>query len=244
MKHQDLKSLDKKTLSGYNSLLLVREPGQKLYSIFLDMETVPSVFGEEETFEFNNLGSSVKGKVRGKRSLESKDFEFMRHRDNIYRANQLKNKMLDFLQIDSQFNAYQFSGTFSFRANDATADVLKCTGTIVPAIASDEPIIDCRDLIQETLLFMTSIPDELEISASESVVPIISQVSDFTIAATCDNSAFVVTATQPTSGKQEGSVSIKTTSGVSEKAYGVVFITISKEGYAPWTTTIAVENEI
>lgn len=245
MKHQDYKSMNRRSATGENTLLLVKEPGKKRYSIFLDMVTVPNVFGEVETVEFDTTGSSTKGKIKGKRTLENKDFEFFNHRDNIYRAEQLKDKMLDFLYYAPGGGTYHFSGTFTYRANDATAsDILTCTGTIVPATASDEPIIDCRDLIEETLLFMTSIPDELEISDSESVVQIVSQVSDFTITATCDNSAFAVTATQPTSGKQEGSVSIKTTSGVSETAHGIVFITISKEGYASWTTTIAIENEI
>ena len=73
-----------RALSGYKSACLVKRTGEEKYSLVGATESVPYVFGDKETFDFNLLQSPVIGQVEGKMSLEAQDIEVLHHRDNAY----------------------------------------------------------------------------------------------------------------------------------------------------------------
>lgn len=223
--------------SGYKAAWLVKEQGASKYSLLVASETVPSVFGSEDSFEFDLLQSPVKGKVKGKMTLDDKEVEVLHTRDNVLRANRLKDKVLDFLFIDSQFVGYKYSGTLSYRVNDAEADILRGTFTIVPMSADPDPIMDCRSLIMETLCFESVIPDTVKAgdTIEADVVQDIASVSY----------EFVKIDAY---GKETPDSTDITASGskltIGSSASGLYGITAKADGYASWTTTIYVEPAV
>lgn len=235
---------DKRAINNYGSLLLVKEASEQLYSLLLPLETTPSVFGSVDTFDFDLLSSKTKGKVEGKETLDSKDVEFMWHRDNLYRLEGLVGKMLDFLVIKKDFSGYAFSGTIRIRPNDNSAEISKGTFTITPISAVPTPILDCRDLYKDTVVFANTIPDTLTIGSTDEVVSIATSPAGetVTIEASCDNSNFDVQVSQA-SGSTLATVTIKKKADSPDPApqYGIVYITAKADNYASWTTTIAVD---
>lgn len=225
------KYLEHKGQAGYRAAILVKEQSASLYSLLVASETVPSVFGTPDSFEFDLLNSPVKGRIAGKMSLDDKEVEVLHHRDNVYRFDKLKNKVLDFMVVDSNFVGYKFSGTLSYRMNDASADVLRGTYTITPMSADPNPVLDARSLCQETLCFADVVPDTVK--AGDEITLSVVQTSanaTFTAAKINENG----TETSEVSAISEG-VFTAPTGG------GLYAITASATNYASWTTTVYVE---
>lgn len=224
------KFLENKGQSGYRAAILVKKPSETLYSLLVASETVPSIFGSTDSFEFDLLNSPVKGKIEGKMSLDEKEVEVLHHRDNVYRFEKLKNQILDFMVVDSQFVGYKFVGTLSYRMNDASADVLRGTYTITPMSADPVPILNARKYCQETLCFGSVVPDEVK--AGDKVTLSVVQTS-----ANATYTSFLINedGTEGSSTAIEGGVF---TAPSTEGLYG---ITASATGYASWTTTVFVK---
>lgn len=234
--------------SGYDTALLVREPGEKLYSLYLPMEEVPSVFGSTESFDINILIAGVKGKIMGKQELEDVDVDVLLHRDNILRINSLVGQVLDFLVLYSDGTGYTFSATTQFRPNTASADVLRGTLTFSP-LSANTVSVDVRDLVKQTVSFAQTIPDSLSFSSdakatSQKVTVKITQPNaQYEI--TSNNSVFTVS--EPDS---DGVVTITCAGNQTKDQFGIIYIKASstdklagsetESKYAPWTTTIAV----
>ena len=177
--------------SGLGAAILVKTPSQTKYSLLVASETVPSIFGTTETFEFDLLNSPTKGKVEGKQTLDEKEVQVLHHRDNVYRFEKLKNQTLDFLVVDSQFVGYKFSGTLSYRMNDATADVLYGTYTITPMSADPTPILNVRDIVQETLCFNVSVPETMK-PKDQITLSVVQEDSDVSYSLVNDKSGNIV----------------------------------------------------
>ena len=236
------KFCDPKTMNGYGSMLLHKLANESLYHILIPLETAPSVFGSVDTFDYDLLTCKTKGKVEGKETLDQKDVEFMWHRDNIRRLEALQGKVIDFMVVYPDFTARTFSGTIKVRPNDAGNDIMRGTFTITPNTASVVTLLDCRDLIQDTVVFANQIPDTLVIGDTAQVVELATDPkTGVEIKATCDNSSFKVEVT-PATSDANARVSISKGEGAGAvPQYGIVEITASAEGYASWTTSIAVE---
>lgn len=226
------KYLENKGQSGYRAAILVSETGdvEGGYSLLCASETVPSMFGSTDSFEFDLLNSPVKGKIAGKMTLDDKEVEVLHHRDNVYRFEKLKDKTLNFMVVDSQFVGYKFVGTVSYRMNDATADVLRGTYTITPMSADPVPVLDARPYCKETLCFSSVVPDDID--AGKTITLSVVQTD-----ATVTYSAVKIAKDgkeTPESSAIAGNVFTAPASG------GLYAITATATGYAPWTTTVYV----
>lgn len=234
-KNAYFKYQEHRAMSGYKAAVLVKEQNDEFYSLLCASETVPSIFGSQDSFEFDLLNSPTKGKVSGKMTLDDKEVEVLHHRDHVYRFEQLKDKVLDFMFVDAQFVGYKYSGTISYRVNDASADVLRGTYTITPMSADPTPIMDARPYCKETLCFADVIPETVSAGATISVV--VAQ-TDATI--TCDIAKY-----SPSTQSWADDTALTYTSGkvtVTDSASGLYSITVkdSTNKYAPWTTTVYV----
>ena len=224
-----------RALSGYKSAWLVKRVGEEKYSLVGATESVPYVFGDKETFDFNLLQSPVIGQVEGKMSLEAQDIEVLHHRDNAYLYEKLKGQALDFMVINAEFVGYKFVGTLDYRPNNAEADINRATVTITPMSASVKPIFNARPEVIETLCFASVIPetikttDTIDLSVVQSgVTPIVKAVK------IADGSNEETDATSSVISTDIKKVSISTS--------GLYALTVEASGYASWTTTVYVEE--
>ena len=227
------KYLENKGQSGYRAAILVSETGDVTggYSLLCASETIPSIFGSVDSFEFDLLNSPVKGKISGKMTLDDKEVEVLHHRDNVYRFEKLKDKTLNFMVIDSQFVGYKFVGTVSYRMNDASADVLRGTYTITPMSADPVPVLDARPYCKETLCFSSVVPDDIDAGKTIS------------LSVVQTNAVVTYSAKKISSDGKETDESLAAISGnvfTAPAGGGLFAITASAEGYAPWTTTVYV----
>jgi hypothetical protein len=223
--------LENKGQSGYRAAILVSETGDEegAYSLLVASETVPTIFGSNDSFEFDLLNSPVKGKIAGKMSLEDKEVEVLHHRDNVYRFEKLKDRTLNFMVIDSQFVGYKFVGTVSYRMNDASADVLRGTYTITPMSANPTPILDARPYCIETLCFSSVVPDEVD-AGTEITLGVVQEV-------TATYTAYKIAS----DGTETADTSVISSDGkkfTAPTTGGLYAITATATGYAPWTTTV------
>lgn len=235
--------------AGYGAALLVKEltdSANEKYSLLVAGESVPAIFSSPNSFEFDLLNSPVIGKVAGKVSLEDKEVECLLHRDNVYRFEQLKGRILDFLYMTPDFVGYKFSGTISFRPNDAGAEVLRGTYTITPMSADPTPIMDCRSLIKETICILDAVPETLDVGTGGKTVNIVCsatladayckvKIVDGATGATTTT----YTATMGTITGKTLPVTLKAASGTTSGTYAIAYITVGNATDAPWTTSIA-----
>lgn len=235
------KYLEHRGQSGYGAAILVKKQEETQYSLLIASQTVPAVFGSVNSFEFDLLNSPVTGKIKGKQSLDDKEVtDVLLHRDNVFRFEELKNKVLDFLYVTPDFVGWKFSGTLSFRPNDGSGDVLTGTYTITPMSADDTPILDCRSLCLETICFSEAIPDTAKSTDSVDLRCVQAVNSGFTpvykwFKINANNTRGEATTLALSSGTTIASLSFATSVGL----YG---IEVSATNYAPWVTTIYIEK--
>lgn len=222
-----------RALSGYRSAWLIKGDNGK-YSLVGATETVPYVFGDKDTFEYDLLQAPTKGQVEGKMSLESQDIEVLHHRDNAYRYEKLKGKVHDFMVINAEFVGYKFTGTLDYRPNNAEADINRATVTITPMSASVTPIFNARGDIEETLCFANSIPATVKVGERIDL-SVVQSSATVTVSAKSIAGG--------TNAETDATASVSTTniSAVTISAEGLYALTVSASGYAPWTTTVYVE---
>lgn len=227
-----------RALSGYKSAWLVKHPEDSSgkYSLVGATESVPYVFGDKETFDFNILQSPTLGQVEGKMTLEAQDIEVLHHRDNAYLYEKLKGQTLDFMVINAEFVGYKFVGTLDYRPNNAEADINRATVTITPMSASISPIFDARTEVIETLCFANVIPATVKANT-----PI-----DFSVLQSSATLTFNVVKIAANTNEKTNMVSGTnyTLSGnkITFSTTGLMAVTVSSNNYASWTTTVYVEE--
>lgn len=229
------KYCDKRAMSGYGSALLYKEANETLYHIVTPLESVPTVSGSVDTFDFDILTCPSKGQVEGKESLDQVDVDFLWHRDNITRLESLQGRVLDFMAVYQDFTARTFTGTIKVRPQEAGADIMRGTFTITPMSASTTTILDARDLIQDTVMFTNAIEDHVVMSENSYDVVVKTNPATANVAVTSNNSDF-------NGAYSEGKVTINYTGDSDTKAYAIITITATAENHASWSTTIAVEK--
>lgn len=231
------KYCENRAMNGYQSALLYKESNETLYHLVLPLESAPTVSGSVDTFDFDILTCPSKGQVEGKESLDQKDVDFLWHRDNVLRLESMQGRVLDFMVVYQDFTARTFTGTIKVRPQDAGADIMRGTFTITPMSARAGTILDARDLIQDTVVFTNSIKPMLDMTTNTETIEVKTDPTTATFKVESDNSNF--------NGSVSGNtLTINYTGDGAKVEYAVITITASAEGYASWTTTIAVQSAV
>ena len=238
---------ENRTQKAYGSGLFAKKSTETKYSLFLAGTTTPFVFGAPETISFDILQSPTEGKLIGRTAIDDKEVTFMLHRDNVHRLEQFVGEPVDFMSVTADGEGWRFAGTVDYRPNDATgSDPHTGTFTIVASSTEKKAVVDIRPYIQDTVFFTNVIADNLgnvtnndttantvNIECSEPGATIAVAIKDSETGE--DTSAFTGTTTQPQNTSKNGSVVFSAT-GTGK--YAVAYITVSKTGFAPWTTTV------
>lgn len=236
------KYCDNKAMSGYGSALLYKDTaaGDSKYHLLIPLETVPSVTGSVDTFEYDLLNCTSKGKVEGKQNTEEKDVEFLWHKDNVRRLENLQGRIIDFLTVYPDMSARKFSGIISVRPNDAGADILRGTFTITPTYVASVTLYDgVEGIIQDTIGFESNIPAKFEMLAGSSTSPKTQTIS--CVLSPSTNTTVNVTSSSTTITGAWASGVLTITS----KGEGTAVLTLTAKNstgntYAEWSTSIVV----
>lgn len=245
MKGDFIQKEDTRPISGYGSALLVDEYGDGYFSLVIPLESIPSVYGDTDIFDYDLLTAISKGKVKGKQDLTAITTDILYTRENIYRLEQLENRQLTYMVFHQNGTGYTFTGEVSLRENDTEAEILRGTLQITP-IAVHDRFMDGRKLIRKTLDFAGNLPDSIVFDGDyktqdiEVAVKQADASESFDVVVVGDTDSFSAT-------YAGGKVTIKTTA--TKTAYAIVYITAKStvkmdydtqaDKYAPWTMTIA-----
>lgn len=228
---------ESRAITGDRSALLARLPNTDKYSLFLPVAELPPFEGSTDSVEYELINMPSVGQLEGKTRLENVEVPFMWHRDNIYRLEKYKGQVIDFLDFQPDFMAKKIKGTYTFRRDTAQpSTVLQGILTIVPMSMGDTTILNCRDMVEETLCFAETIPvtvevgDSIDLSLAQSGVTAtyaVAKIDDMTGEETADTTSFDITGSKAT---------------VKETASGLYAIKATATGYASWTTTVYVKG--
>lgn len=227
---------DKRPVSGYGGALCFIDPKvdtDEKYHILIPLESLPSISGSVDSFEYDLLNSPSKGKVQGKPSLDDTDLEFLWHRDNVKRLEALQGRSIDFLIVYPDFTGRKFTGTIKVRPNEVSNDVAKGTISITPIVASEETILDCRKLLKDTVAITSNIADSITLTSNGN--------QDVAVATDPDKATVTVVSDAPDVASVNAFSNGKFTVTAVKAGYCMVTITASMAGMASWETTIAVE---
>lgn len=222
--------------SGVGVCLYARNENN-YYSLFIPLETAPSVMSTPTSIDIDVTSSDEITKIEGKMTLEEKEVDFFMHRDNLRRLKKYANKgIIDFAVVNHDYTAIKFSATISYKQNDATSgDPLRGTIKITP-VKSDGFVDDFYDLIQPTAKFINAIKPIVHLGdtvGDKFETTIDFDPADATCTATSENDTI---ATAQLTGKNLVITRVA-------KGSAIVVLKVSSEGYADWETTIHVSCE-
>ena len=226
--------------TGRRSAILVKDTDLGKYTLLFPANSLPSVEGSVETTEFTLLNSPAKGKIETGTTLEDGTFQILYHRDNIYRFNKFRGKVLDLMTVNDEFVGEKITGTISMKRDEAGEEATMATITVVPMSKAEMPNLDVRAECIEPLYFDTAIPDEVKVG--EEVLISVSQkpsginyrvrlLNPITYVETETTDAVIAAGTKDTDNMY-----------FSATATGLYVIQAydSTNTYAPWETTVAV----
>lgn len=153
----------------YGSALLVDEHNEGFYSLTIPLEGIPTVVGDAETFDYNILTEISKGRTKGKVEVETATTDFFLTKENVYRLDQLKGKILPYMIFYGNHIGMLFNAELSYRTNDVdNGDNLKGTLTITPSSIEGDLVLDARPFVKQTLSLSGTIPQEVIFTADQS----------------------------------------------------------------------------
>lgn len=228
---------DTKVMNGYGSAILVKDAsqGETLYHLLITTEEVGFPSGENETFDFNLLQSSSKGKTIGKKDLNNVSVSFMAHRDNFMRLDKYKGKTCDFLSLNPDMTGIHYVGVLDYSQENASADNVTGTLTIVPISMDNNYIMDCRELIEPTIVFASVIPDKVLVDKQSIELDCTTNPTDGVSVEAVSESEGTVCSAAWSDGKLT----------ITRVANGTDLVTLkaTKTGYAEWISSILVTCE-
>lgn len=155
---------DGRKLSPYDCALLVDEHNEGYYSIVIPTESIASVSGEPEVFDYNILTEIAKGQVKGKEEMEAGSVNFYYNRENCNRLDQLKGKVLPYATFLNNGLGVKYTAELSYRINDIdNSSLVTGTMTITPSGLGEQDF-DMRDKVKKTLQFGGTIPLKLPLA--------------------------------------------------------------------------------
>lgn len=151
----------------YGSALLVGEKNDGYFALTIPLESVPSPYGDVETFEYNILTEKTKGLTKGKTEATAVTTDFFITKENLYRLDQLKGKVFEYMVVFGNGIGYTFNGELDYRFNDVdNGDNLKGSLTVTPSSVGDT-IYDVRPFIRQTLMFSGTLPASVTLTSED-----------------------------------------------------------------------------
>lgn len=221
-----------KAMVGKGSGLYSLDSEDSLYSLLIPSIEVPIPSKTVNSVEIKVACSTSVGKIESTTTVDDAEATFYVHRDTLRILESVNGKMLHLLAKTGDYTGFKFDGTISYSVDNIQMDeAVQGTITIVPA-TEPEFVDDVYPLIKPTAKFVGAIPATVELAITTGKEKVAYSVwpSDATVTAQSDTQG--VATVQATGG-------VATITGVAEGS-AIVDLTVSKEGYASWKTSIHV----
>lgn len=202
------------------------------YSLFIPVTNIPATGSAPDQQEKTVTTDVVKTYIQGRQDTPQKEFTFYAHRDNFNTLKEAYNKEKEFLQINPDGTGWKFNGFVSFYQDEVSVGN-NIEGKYVVTITDREdlPLNDVRDIIEDTAVISSIVPDTIELSGTNKE----------TFNVVTMPTAATITAKSNAEGVATVNVSDKaiTVTGVA-KGYAIVTLTTTAEDYATQEKTILV----
>lgn len=224
-------SIEDRALSEHrgSALLMKKENGK--YSILLPVEGTGENGSTPAQLDKTAIGNAQATSVEGRTENPQKTIPFYTHRDNINILENIAGENHDFLRLLPDFTGFKYSGTVSYMANNTDVGSLEQGQLTITPTTKDEYVENCFDLVEDTVVFTSSIDEVVTIvGTGTKVINVTTNPSDATISAASD-----------TEGTATASVSEKAVTITGVKAgSAIITITATKSGYASFKRTVLV----
>ena len=224
-------SIEDRALSEHrgSALLMKKENGK--YSILLPVEGTGENGSTPAQLDKTAIGNAQATSVEGITENPQKTIPFYTHRDNINILESIAGENHDFLRLLPDFTGFKYSGSVSYMANNTDVGSLEQGQLTITPTTKDEYVENCFDLVEDTVVFTSSIDEVVTIvGTGTKVINVTTNPSDATISATSD-----------TEGTATASVSEKAVTITGVKAgSAIITITATKSGYASFKRTVLV----
>jgi len=224
-------SIEDRALSEHrgSALLMKKENGK--YSILLPVEGTGENGSTPAQLDKTAIGNAQATSVEGRTENPQKTIPFYTHRDNINILENIAGENHDFLRLLPDFTGFKYSGSVSYMANNTDVGSLEQGQLTITPTTKDEYVENCFDLVEDTVVFTSSIDEVVTIvGTGTKVINVTTNPSDATISATSD-----------TEGTATASVSEKAVTITGVKAgSAIITITATKSGYASFKRTVLV----
>lgn len=202
------------------------------YSLFVPVTNIPATGSAPDQQEKTVTTDIVKTYIQGRQDTPQKEFTFYAHRDNFNILKEAYNKEKEFLQINPDGTGWKFNGFVSFYQDEVSVgNNIEAKYVVTVTDREALPLNDVRDLIEDTAVISSIIPDTVEIEGTgKNEFNVVTMPTNATIAAESDATGVA------TVSVAEKKVTI---TGVAE-GHAIITITTSAEGYASQKKTILV----
>lgn len=226
-----LNSIEDRALSEHTGSALLSKKSNGKYSLFLPVEETGENGSTPNLLDKTAIGNKQATGVEGRKENPQKTLPFYLHRDNLNIIEENEGKTIDFLRLLPDFTGFKYSGTVTSMANSTGINALEQGQLTITPTSSDVYVNNCYDLVEDTAMFTSAIPETLYINGTGSeTLAITTLPADATVTATSETTA-TATATY-----SNGTLTI---TGVADGST-IVTLNVSKTGYAPFKRTILV----
>ena len=201
------------------------------YFMLIPTTDMPETKGAPSTQDKTVLTDSSITQTEGLQTNDQKTYTFNYHRDNIIQLKKYAGKNLSFLERNPDNTGEKFTGTFQFGRSALSVDGIVQGQIFLTVTSADEfPVNDVRDVMKQTAVITTPLPD-VTITGTGSIVLPIETSTGASVSAT-SKSTSIATVSYNANKLTITGVAVGTT---------MIELVTSKTGEATSYRTIAVE---
>ena len=195
-------SIEDRALSEHRGSALLMKKANGKYSILLPITGTGENGATPAQLDKTAIGNRQSTSVEGRQENPQKTIPFFAHRDNIKVLEAIKGETHDFLRLLPDFTGFKYSGQVSYMAQNTDVGSLEQGQITITPTTSDEYVENCYDLVEDTVVFTSSIDEVVELATtgdnSTKTISLATNPSGATITANSDASG-VATATYTSS---------------------------------------------
>lgn len=226
-----MNSVEDRALSEHRGSALLMKKANGKYSILLPVEGTGENGSTPAQLDKTAIGNPQATSVEGRTENPQKTLPFFTHRDNINVLEEIKGQVHEFLRLLPDFTGFKYSGTVSYMANNTDVGSIEQGQITITPTTKDEYVENCYDLVEDTVVFTSSIDEVVEIDGTGTyTINTTTNPADATIEAVSEVEA---TATATATDHKVTITGVK--AGTS-----IVTITATKDGYATFKRTVLV----